>query len=186
MDKPDVVTDKRGFGTLLQGVQVLSVGSDSVVGENAAPDAAPGPIDGRPRRTVTLLVNSDQGEALQLAAAHGDISLTLRNPLDPDPVASRGVLLSDLSEEIAERLAALGATPLPSEAMRPPEANRPPTETRQVLSEVAATTRVGGENDSGPALAPEPSPGWKIVVLRGRISEVQSFPAEQTEEVQQP
>jgi Flp pilus assembly protein CpaB len=37
-------------------------------------------------------VNTAQAEALQLATKEGDISLTLRNPTDETPVASKGTV----------------------------------------------------------------------------------------------
>lgn len=92
--------------TLLQGVQVLAIGPRSIVNgsENGEQTVD---IDAKRQRMVTLMVDATQAEALQLANAYGDLTITLRNPLDTTRQTSSGMVLSDLSQEIAERLSAL-------------------------------------------------------------------------------
>lgn len=81
---------------LLHGVQVLAVEDRTVVsGDEAGKEASS--VYRRRKRLVTLMVDTDQAEALQLAAAHGDVSLALRNPMDEAPVTAAQRRLSELS-----------------------------------------------------------------------------------------
>ena len=70
--------------TLLQGLQVLAIGSQSVAAEEYS-DKEPGALATKGQtnfRMVTLLVDPKQAEILQLAIQSGNISLAMRNPLD--------------------------------------------------------------------------------------------------------
>jgi len=64
--------------TILQDVEVLSIGRSTVAGQSA------GQIDPRGPRstTATLLVTPEEARKLELAKNQGRISLALRNPLD--------------------------------------------------------------------------------------------------------
>jgi pilus assembly protein CpaB len=78
--------------TFLERVKVIAVNAEVVKSgmdeEGRAPQAPPRNAGW----TVTLLVNTTQAEALQLAISRGDISLSLRNPLDEEPVDSKGTV----------------------------------------------------------------------------------------------
>jgi pilus assembly protein CpaB len=87
--------------TMLRGIQVLAVQGESVVsnpeqeteeGTSAAPKARRTSRGGATR--VTLMVDTKQAEALQLAAENGIISLTIRNPLDRNLVDLKATILS--------------------------------------------------------------------------------------------
>ena len=78
--------------TMLVGIHVLAVSGDSVVSKPAEEGGAKRSSSGR-GRLVTLLVNPNQAEALMLAVGSGELSMTLRNPLDKDPVDEEGSLL---------------------------------------------------------------------------------------------
>jgi pilus assembly protein CpaB len=77
--KPTDITSK----VILTNVQVLAAGTkiDRETDKNK-------PI---PVTVVTLLVNPDESERLTLAASEGKIQLALRNPLDRETPATRGV-----------------------------------------------------------------------------------------------
>ena len=90
--------------TLLREINVLAVQGTSIVSKQAGEDekkASSRAAQGRV--TVTLMVDPRQAEALQLATDHGQISLSLRNPLDKNPVDTEVTVLSQ------GRLAQLGS-----------------------------------------------------------------------------
>jgi len=89
--------------TLLRGVHVLAVEGTSVVSKEADEEQKTSSRASLGRLTVTLMVDSRQAEALQLATEQGKISLALRNPLDKKPVDTEATLLSQ------GRLAQLGS-----------------------------------------------------------------------------
>ena len=117
--KPSADGGPRGEAmsmTLLQGVEVLAIDDQTVVSkrdEDAPPGAPPGaPRAARDRLMVTLMVDSTQAKALQLAVKYGTISLALRNPLDAHTVEIDTTLLSELSDEYSRLLAALAPSRL--------------------------------------------------------------------------
>ena len=71
--------------TMLRGIQVLAISGDSVVSDPETEEEK-----GTQKRSssrgalVTLLVDTKQAEALQLAIENGNITLSIRNPLDRD------------------------------------------------------------------------------------------------------
>jgi pilus assembly protein CpaB len=69
---------------VLSNAQVLTAGTR--YDQEKAKDGAP-----IPSTVVTLLVTPDDGERVALAAAEGQIMLTLRNPLDQNPTSTSGV-----------------------------------------------------------------------------------------------
>jgi pilus assembly protein CpaB len=78
--------------TMFRGLQVLAVAGESVVSN---PNEADSKAKGRSSsRTVTLMVDSKQAEALQLVADHGTISLAVRNPLDKKEFDTEGTILN--------------------------------------------------------------------------------------------
>lgn len=167
--------------TLLQGVQVLAIGPRTIVNGEAGDDVTDANgLDRKRQRMVTLMVNSEQAEALQLANAYGELTITLRNPLDATRQNSKGMVLSDLSEEIAKRLSAVNqlasASPMfapefddegPGRNVREPEPAREP---------VMDDAQVRNDEEPAPA-APkaEPKPVWTTTVLRGGKTETLRF-----------
>ena len=72
--------------TLLQGLQVLAIGSQSIA-DDEYKDKDAGALAQRGQinfRMVTLLVDPKQAEILQLASQTGSIALAMRNPLDAE------------------------------------------------------------------------------------------------------
>ena len=171
--------------TLLQGVRVLAVGTRSIVSErneSAEMVSEQHKIDRRRARLVTLMVNPEQAEALQLATEHGEISLALRNPLDEEVVPSRGVILSDLSQDVARRLAELAATELSTTSLGPESVEKTPAVLGSSLSnDLDGVTNDGGETESSVPDVEEPKPVWTMMIMRGRNAKAVSFPIEETE-----
>jgi Flp pilus assembly protein CpaB len=84
--------------TLLHNVRVLAVQDDSIVSGNSREKENGGGFRGRSyssEQTVTLMVDTKQAEALQLAMDNGKITLAMRNPLDGGPVDIEPTVLSD-------------------------------------------------------------------------------------------
>jgi pilus assembly protein CpaB len=100
---------------LLESIRVLAVEDKTVVSREEVEERSE---EARQRTTtrrriVTLQVDAKQAEFLQLASAHGSISLTLRNPLDPTRSADRGTLITDISPFLIPRSTdVLGRRPL--------------------------------------------------------------------------
>jgi len=79
--------------TMLRGIHVLAISGDSVVSNPESQEEGGTKKRSTNRGTlVTLMVDPKQAEALQLAMENGNISLSLRNPLDrkqPNPPVRR-------------------------------------------------------------------------------------------------
>ncbi len=83
--------------TLLQGVKVLAIDDETADTSNEDGQASAdeeSAMARRKTRRVTLLVDSRQAEALQLASVHGTVSLAMRNPLDTTESDRDATLLS--------------------------------------------------------------------------------------------
>ena len=153
--------------TLLEGVQVLAVENIAVTTQVVADGESPSGLDSR-RLRVTLMVDTKQAEALQLAMEFGTLNLTLRNPRDDSPIERDATLLNQgqlarLAEIMEtrmrrnEELSALAQalTPEPEPVVEEPEpAPAPPPAPR----------------------APEPDPALQVDVLRGTHTETLTFP----------
>ena len=102
---------------LLQRIQVLAIDDHTVLSEERTdnpPGVATGPA--RPNhRIITLMVDSNQAKALQLATKHGNVSLALRNPVDDEPVDTGPMYLTWLKTG----LPAIGPHPGPQASAEP-------------------------------------------------------------------
>ncbi len=138
--------------TLLENVPVLAVGRETALSsENALEDALSPSSRSRNRSLVTLLVDSQQAEALQLAMDQGSISLALRNPTDALTVAPPPMSLSRLTGESFSLDAA-------AEAMK------------SLLAAVGQMGKGFGGTQGGVAPAPAPAPQlkeWETTIIRG-------------------
>jgi pilus assembly protein CpaB len=85
--------------TILQNVRVLSMGRVTQVGQQVDPRAPKMPV-------VTLVLNPDDAQKLELAKNQGKISLALRNPLDSTQAQTSGPMTTEvLDPMISARLA---------------------------------------------------------------------------------
>ncbi len=145
--------------TLLQGVVVLAI-DDTTAATSEADGQAGANDDGalarRKTRRVTLLVDSRQAEALQLASAQGTVSLAMRNPLDTTETDRDATLLS--GGQIASLAEYLGSWVGEQEA-------------------AADTAPANGAAKPRPApISSSPRTSeWNVTVMRGDRVEVQSF-----------
>lgn len=89
--------------------------------------------DGKPlaATVVTLLVTPEDAERISLAAAVGRMSLALRNPLDGEPTATKGIRMASL----------MGAADPPPPSLVPP-AQRRVTAPRRVEPVVAPVAQI--------------------------------------------
>jgi pilus assembly protein CpaB len=148
---------------LLEAVQVLAVQDRTVVSSQEDEGADRPASSSARRRVVTLKVDSKQAEALQLAAAHGSISLAMRNPQDGTEIETRGTLFSDLSRFYADRLGHWNQVH-PNELMDDVQAG--------ALGDVPAMN--GAEAAPAP---PPPPPSRRITVIRGMTAQTVEFSA---------
>jgi pilus assembly protein CpaB len=141
--------------TLLQGLQVLAIGSQSIADENYQ-DKEAGAMAQRGQmnfRMVTLLVDPKQAEILQLAMQAGSVSLSMRNPLDAEHEARRLTRAREISPDggMATLLTA-GDDP---------------------FNENSAPPRVAVKKAAPP---PPPSNAWETTIIRGKTSSTRTFP----------
>lgn len=181
--------------TLLQGVEVLaiddvSVMSDEALAEPSKPETSTSPVKrDRKERLVTLMVNSNQAKALQLAAQYGGVSLALRNPLDAAVVETDSTMLSDLADEYSRIVAALtppqaAAIPqnqnqasAPAVAPNAGPANVPAGITPEQAAEIVALRdERAPKQPAEPAVSAKPEdPKWDVMINRSGDIEVVRF-----------
>lgn len=155
--------------TLLQGVEVLAIGRQTVMSVAKKKDAA---LDTSSRRSlhrsrlITVMVDPSQAKALQLAMKYGTLSLALRNPLDATPVNTDRTRLSSLSDEYSGLLRQIAALKNPA----PTQDSRPSTAAGSVKQPVA---RVEAEPVSDKVTAPAL---WDTTIIRGQAIETRTFP----------
>ncbi len=164
--------------TMLQNIEVLAVEDSTVVNkENAETEEARSTRSSTRRLLVTVMVNSKQAEALQLAVEHGKISLAMRNPADLADATSDATVLAE--GQLAQLAQLLG-----------PKVGHGDRLEEQAIAQVAS-----GADDSQPAAALEPlketvasatpeysapkgpSP-WEIEVFRAMSKETTFIPAQ--------
>lgn len=179
LDKSDHIGDAVST-TLLQNVEVLAV-ENLTVGSNAnGKEAAKRSNSSSTKRAlVTLLVDSQQAEALQLAMKYGAVSLAMRNPTDNEELDTQATLLHG------------GPLALLSEYLLP--AVNPETRARLALATDKnpnlPLTQFDGSRETAPevskAVAPkqEPkeslSPSHTLRVFRGSAVQEYEFPLSQ-------
>src|SRR5476651_382550 len=105
---------------ILTNVQVLAAGTkiDRETDKNK-----PMPVS-----VVTLLVNPEEAERLTLASTEGKIQLALRNPLDKETPATRGIRQSALLGVAATTPRAAGRAPVATKAAEAPMSEAPTVE----------------------------------------------------------
>jgi len=127
--------------TLLHNVEVLAVESTTVASKpKKDSDTAKQHTEGR-RLAITLMVDPEQAEALQLAMENGSISLAVRNPLDKRPVDTDVTVLNE------NNLASLGSVMGPTVLCHGDNSIDSAKETDDLFGR---------------------SPQWNVTVIRGR------------------
>lgn len=150
--------------TLLQNIQVLTVGERSII----APERPELPETSKRGRMITLMVNTAQAEALQLAVTHGEVTVALRNPLDTTLVNATGTKMSDISKGFTDEIRKL------MEQVSSPTPVTVPEFTK--AASATDTAAAPGQTSPAPTQLPAPEPPmWTTTVFRGRIKEVQKF-----------
>jgi len=154
-------SDEMMSTTLLQGLQVLAVGSQSIASEEYK-DKNPGALAQSGQintRMVTLLVDPKQAEILQLAAQSGSISLSMRNPLDGSQEARR----LTRAREIAPDGGLPGvATTIDADPFADPDEVAP--EPPPVVAEATDAEAIASPDE------------WQTTIIRGKSSQTRTFP----------
>jgi pilus assembly protein CpaB len=142
--------------TLLQGIQVLAVQDESVMTKTEQEKTQTKSSRGSESQlTVTLMVDTRQAEALQLAMDFGKITLAMRNPLDQRAGDSDAMVLSQ------GRLAMAGELLGPSVFRSGGDANsQDPNQSTSEAASAEQLSRLFGEGKG--------SPQWQVTVIRGK------------------
>jgi Flp pilus assembly protein CpaB len=162
--------------TMLQGLQVIGIGSQTVGGDEEFKDKNPGALAKTGQinfRMITLLVTPKQAELLQLATKFGSVSLAMRNPRDNKPVKQDITRMADmagnndrLGTNIAKMIAgALSSMPKPT--------------TKPV---VAVAADPFAANPKGPKEPAKADPLWEMLIMRGSSKETRTFPLSEVHE----
>jgi len=189
-------TDGQALSTtMLRGIQVIAVAGESVISN---PDVEGTTSVAKKSNTsrgtlVTLLVDTKQAEALQLAIENGNISLSIRNPLDKEIFELEGTVLSQ------GRLAHLGSM------LTPTVLSTAQNERDMSMEQQLRTNNPQGQpmtnNPQDPAQsgliydpnipAQQPktaekyqvrqSPRWGVTVIRGSQTKVEEFETSESE-----
>lgn len=146
--------------TLLKRITVLAVDTLTVSDPSGYEEAMAKSGRSTSRRPlVTLLVNSKQAKALQLATLYGQISLAMRNPQDIEPIDDSATLLSQ--GQLARLADTLGIS-VSSDERSSEEA------TEEFIVERASF-------NPSPKLSHRPPPMLNIEVYRGTAVETVTF-----------
>ena len=132
--------------TLLEKVQVLAVDSRTV----STSEKKDGKQPKYRKMMVTILVNAEQAQQLQLAVQHGTLSLALRNPRDTATVAKSPTHLDDLL--VKKKVPSPVVVPVPIMVEK-----KPNKENVVVVSPL------------------DPKSTWQVTVIQGKIAEDVEF-----------
>lgn len=143
--------------TLLESITVLAVDQRTLSDPSGMEEAMASSARRRP--LVTLLVNSRQAEALQLATLYGQISLAMRNPRDLEPVDNAATLLS--GGQMARLAVTLGISV---------SGNETPSKKATGQFVIDSTSF-----NPDPRLSPKSPPMLNIDVYRGSVVETLTF-----------
>ena len=159
--------------TLLQGIQVLAVEDVSIITkEEDQKQVDRSSYSGSKKVMVTLMVNSKQAEALQLAREYGSVSVAMRNPLDKRPVNNNATVLSE--GQLAKSGSLMTPAVLSSE------------ERLALLKGVSKSTKNSTLENYDPLAdldeqSESSSNGWNVTVIRGNDVQVQVLGNSETE-----
>ncbi len=150
----------------LQKIRVLAVGDKTLYSKHdpqEITDIVQRRVRSSRRPVVTLMVDAKQTKALQLAAAHGKISLAIRNPEDQIHTEDQATVLRDgqikALDELEDELRLAGDIPTPQPQPEP-------------IIPVPSLFELSEDLDP-----PPPPPMWEMRIIRGASSEeIKSFP----------
>lgn len=153
--------------SVLEDVEVLSIGRTIDVQQISAPAAAGTTTKAPPRptnQTATLLVTPEQARKLELAKNNGKISLALRNPLDSTTASSPAVKPEPATMDSIDPalLAVLGKRPRRAAPLRSSVAN--PGEWNALIGEDGPKPV---KKEAAPKKEPPPKPRVVVDVFRG-------------------
>jgi pilus assembly protein CpaB len=164
--------------TILQGLQVIGVGTQTVAAEEEFKDKTPGALAKTGQinfRMITLLVTPKQAEILQLATKFGSVSLAMRNPRDNKPVRQDLTRMADMAgggDRMGTNIAKMIANAL---------ASMPKPTTKPVVA-VAADPFAPNPKDGAKDAAKNPL--WEMLIMRGTSKETRQFPLSDVHEDQ--
>lgn len=156
--------------TMLVGIRVLAISGDTVVSQNEEDGGAKKQTSKATR--VTLLVTPKQVQALFLAADNGSLSMTLRNPLDKQPIDEEPSVLdrNSIRQEGDTVPATISSDrPLPGE-ITTPDNNQP-----------VDSNNMPGSNTLVPQFRPyntyqrQKKSRWEVETLNGREKNLKDF-----------
>jgi pilus assembly protein CpaB len=169
---------------VVQNVEVLAIEEKTVFSTSEAPTSGGGlfgggaatPVQRQEHQLllVTLLVDPAQSRALRLAMGrNGTVSLSMRNPMDAGVLTSKLTFVPDLlgfdTSKYAERMTAQWNSddfyPNKTTSEQPAKGEKP-----VIMGEPAARMDTPGAKAENPA-----TPHWDVQILRGGVSETQSF-----------
>ncbi len=170
--------------TLLNGIQVLAVGTTTVISDRGAEEtnAKVAKSNSNSNVTVTLLVDPRQAEALQLSTTYGKISLAMRNPLDKRLVdvdatvlsqgkmAKLGSMLTPVVLSNKQKIALLNE----SKAAKNKDTESPES-AKQVTVKSQIDTLFASEFEVDKNFQTRSSLRWGVTVIRGREVENQEL-----------
>lgn len=148
---------------LLENVLVMAVDREAVGATDEEKDEAESKPKYNKKILVTLMVDANQAEALQLGMEHGLISLAMRNPNDQQKGDQDATLLSEgrlaqLARLLDPTVGIAGATQKPNPNAAAAQPDPAPSPTATTPSQRKATPEV------------------KVNVIRGIATETLSFP----------
>jgi pilus assembly protein CpaB len=154
--------------TPIKAVQVLAVGKRSIIDRDGGQNSGGG--DSKRGRMVTLKVNSDEAQALQLAATQGQISVALRNPLDKGTEDIPGTTIGQFAKGLSEQI---------SSSRRKMTNDTGPLTLGTVPSTMPTATQPTGVlnviNTPGHVEPAKPQT-WGVTLIKGNIVQELQFP----------
>jgi len=176
--------------TMLRGILVLAVDGETIISINKDNEEKEESKTSRSNRgsIVTLLVDTKQAEGLLLAVENGNISLSVRNPLDKNnEFEFKGTKLDrnrlgELGEELEPTLLNTGNdSNLMMENQNQP--GQESTSNNQQLqgADTTPTGTVGTQTQNKQAVRQRKNVTWPVEQMRGPKTDVKEFEATETE-----
>ena len=182
--------------TLLQNIEVIAVENLTIVSNSEMAEAATRTSRGTRRNLlITLMVDSRQAEALQLAMEHGTIALAMRNPGDLALFESDATLLDDgllahlaemLGPQVMEQEIAVPAQVSDDLELAAIEPGAAGSANVTVVARARSTRRAGAATSNDTVAAVKQFRGsvavrhdpefWSIEIIRGLNAKTKRFP----------